>query len=74
MNMVLSIGARRIGREAWQRGPVILAWDETEHAGYVDGHNLVIHEFAHKLDMQNGRQRIPAPASRDGSHRVDACL
>jgi len=23
--------------EAWQRGPVILAWDETEHAGYVDG-------------------------------------
>jgi hypothetical protein len=40
--------------EAWQRGPVILAWDETEYAGYVDGCNLVIHEFAHKLDMQNG--------------------
>jgi Mlc titration factor MtfA (ptsG expression regulator) len=40
--------------EAWQRGPVVLAWDETEHAGIIDGHNLVIHEFAHKLDMQNG--------------------
>ena len=40
--------------EAWQRGPVILAWDKTEYAGYVDGCNLVIHEFAHKLDMQNG--------------------
>ncbi len=40
--------------EAWHRGPVILAWDETERAGDVDGHNLVIHEFAHKLDMQNG--------------------
>ncbi len=40
--------------EAWHRGPVILAWDETEYAGIVDGHNLVIHEFAHKLDMQNG--------------------
>lgn len=40
--------------EAWQQGPVILAWDETEYAGHVDGCNLVIHEFAHKLDMQNG--------------------
>ncbi|MFV2057506.1 MAG: zinc-dependent peptidase [Thiohalomonadales bacterium] len=40
--------------ESWQRGPVVLAWDETEHAGIIDGHNLVIHEFAHKLDMQNG--------------------
>ena len=40
--------------EAWHRGPVILAWDETERAGIIDGHNLVVHEFAHKLDMQNG--------------------
>ncbi|MCK4865608.1 MAG: zinc-dependent peptidase [Gammaproteobacteria bacterium] len=40
--------------EAWHKGPVILAWDETETAGIIDGHNLVIHEFAHKLDMQNG--------------------
>ena len=40
--------------EAWERGPVVLAWDEAEHAGIIDGHNLVIHEFAHKLDMQNG--------------------
>lgn len=40
--------------EAWQRGPVVLSWDDTEHAGIIDGHNLVIHEFAHKLDMQNG--------------------
>jgi hypothetical protein len=40
--------------EAWHRGPVVLSWDRTEHAGELDGHNLVIHEFAHKLDMQNG--------------------
>jgi Mlc titration factor MtfA (ptsG expression regulator) len=40
--------------EAWQNGPVILAWDEAEVAGIIDGHNLVIHEFSHKLDMQNG--------------------
>ena len=40
--------------EAWQQGPVILAWDEVETAGNIDGQNLVIHEFAHKLDMLNG--------------------
>ena len=40
--------------EAWYRGPVVLAWDKTTRAGDTDGHNLVIHEFAHKLDMQNG--------------------
>lgn len=40
--------------ESWQRGPVVLAWDRAEEGGVIDGHNLVIHEFAHKLDMQNG--------------------
>lgn len=40
--------------EAWQRGPVVLSWNDAEHAGIIDGHNLVIHEFAHKLDMQTG--------------------
>ncbi|MCK4742281.1 MAG: zinc-dependent peptidase [Sulfuriflexus sp.] len=40
--------------ESWLRGPVVLSWDETERGGIIDGSNLVIHEFAHKLDMQNG--------------------
>lgn len=41
--------------ESWQHGPVVLAWDESAQAGIIDGKNLVIHEFAHKLDMQNGK-------------------
>ncbi|KPJ91560.1 MAG: hypothetical protein AMJ53_11395 [Gammaproteobacteria bacterium SG8_11] len=40
--------------ESWQRGPVILSWEDSQHAGIADGHNLVIHEFAHKLDGLNG--------------------
>jgi len=40
--------------EAWQRGPVVLSWDATASAGALDGENLVIHEFAHKLDMLTG--------------------
>lgn len=38
--------------EAWENGPVLLSWfppDETPK-----GINIVIHEFAHKLDMENG--------------------
>lgn len=40
--------------EAWQRGPVILAWGGIASAGSTPGHNVVVHEMAHKLDMLNG--------------------
>jgi len=40
--------------QAWLRGPVILSWADVAHAGDTDGVNVVIHEFAHKLDMLNG--------------------
>lgn len=40
--------------EAWEQGPVILSWDTA--AAPADGRtNIVLHEFAHKLDMLNGR-------------------
>lgn len=40
--------------EAWEQGPVILSWVDAEAADGGDGYNVVIHEFAHKLDMRNG--------------------
>lgn len=40
--------------EAWDRGPVILSWPDAEAADGGDGYNVVIHEFAHKLDLRNG--------------------
>lgn len=40
--------------EAWQQGPVILAWDGVLNGGGWEAYNLVIHELAHKLDMLNG--------------------
>ncbi|UCH49191.1 MAG: zinc-dependent peptidase [Betaproteobacteria bacterium] len=40
--------------QAWLRGPVILSWSNVETAWRHDGANVVIHEFAHKLDMRNG--------------------
>lgn len=38
--------------EAWAGGPLIVSWHDVKMAG--DGYNVVIHEFAHKLDMLNG--------------------
>lgn len=38
--------------EAWENGPVLLSWFDGE--AQPVGINVVIHEFAHKLDMGNG--------------------
>lgn len=42
--------------EAWQGGPVILSWQDviTGGANEKDGHNLILHEFAHTLDGIDG--------------------
>lgn len=41
-----------ISGEAWQGGPLVVSWHDVSMAG--SGYNVVIHEFAHKLDMLNG--------------------
>jgi MtfA peptidase len=46
--------AEPISGESWLAGPVILSWADAEHGGGDTGYNVVIHEFAHKLDMLNG--------------------
>lgn len=38
--------------EAWEGGPVVLSWFDDPQD--YDGANVVIHEFAHKLDMLGG--------------------
>ena len=40
--------------QAWLKGPVLLSWADVDSADDADGVNVVIHEFAHKLDMLNG--------------------
>jgi len=51
--------------EAWQQGPVILAWPGVQASGEWEGYNLVIHELAHKLDMLNGDPNGLPPLHRD---------
>ena len=40
--------------EAMDRGPLMLSWEDVANAGEraQNGHNVVIHEFVHKLDMR----------------------
>ena len=53
---------RLLSGESWLRGPVILSWDDIERdiQHDADGHNVVIHEFVHKIDMLNqGANGVP---------------
>lgn len=46
---VVHRGAMAQSGEAWERGPVILSWNDVQHDGAV-----VIHEMTHVLDAGNG--------------------
>jgi Mlc titration factor MtfA (ptsG expression regulator) len=43
--------------ESWTRGEIVLAWDEVRQTatGLTGGHNVVLHEFAHQLDQEDGK-------------------
>ncbi|HEV2622551.1 MAG TPA: M90 family metallopeptidase [Frateuria sp.] len=56
--------------EAWGRGPVILSWADVLDARGRPGHNVVIHEMAHKLDMLNGEANGFPPLHRGMDRRV----
>jgi Mlc titration factor MtfA (ptsG expression regulator) len=56
----------RLG-ESWTHGTVVLAWDSVKRGAlnFDDGQNLVIHEFAHQLDQEDGAgDGAPTLASR----------
>lgn len=56
--------------ESWSVGKVILSWDDVEKgvADFSDGHNVVLHEFAHQLDGASGSTN-GAPPLRRNSYR-----
>jgi len=59
--------------ESWSQGQVILSWQDTLEGAAVadDGVNVVIHEFAHQLDQENGAaQGAPPPALGDKQHNA----
>lgn len=65
--VVIERDSTRMG-EAWYRGPVILSWPDVLDGGRSPnhGHQVVIHEFAHQLDLLNARvaDGIPPMSSK----------
>lgn len=57
--------------EAMDRGPVMLSWEHVANAteNTARGHNVVVHEFVHKLDMRSGEANgcPPLPAGFMGA-------
>jgi len=53
--IVIEGASARLG-ESWVRGCVVLSWDDVRQgaADAADGHNVVLHEFAHQLDQEDG--------------------
>ena len=60
--------SKRAG-ESWVRGPIVLSWADVRNGSInaEDGHNVVIHEFAHKLDEQSGHMN-GLPVLGNASH------
>ncbi|WP_027996572.1 zinc-dependent peptidase [Simplicispira psychrophila] len=62
--------------EAMERGPIMLSWHEVQGAGHsaAQGTNVVVHEFAHKLDMRSGTADgcPPLPAGFMGTRSARA--
>ncbi|HEX3869111.1 MAG TPA: M90 family metallopeptidase [Pirellulales bacterium] len=85
---VLEGDSPRLG-EAWYRGPIVLAWENVRADARRESHgrNVVLHEFAHQLDMLNGRvtdgmppmdtvaqrQRWIEVVNREYAQLVEAC-
>ncbi len=68
---VVHVRDHEIAGEAWEGGPVLLSWADIERSRDFSaaGMNLVIHEFAHKLDMRNGAAD-GVPLLREGVNSV----
>lgn len=63
--------------QAFLQGPVIIVWDAALHGGRhpESGHNVIYHEFAHKLDMLDGSADGTPPLRNREEYRdwVEVC-
>ena len=63
----VSAGGHNLLGESWGNGRVILSWDDVERGvcDFTDGHNVVLHEFAHQLDAESGSTNGAPPLRRN---------
>jgi MtfA peptidase len=53
---VVTVAEQTVLGQSWEQGLVSLSWESTKRgaANMKDGRNVVIHEFAHQLDQEDG--------------------
>jgi Mlc titration factor MtfA (ptsG expression regulator) len=63
----VSMASHNLLGESWSNGKVILSWDDVVSGAsdFTDGHNVVLHEFAHQLDSQSGSTNGAPPLRRN---------
>ncbi len=53
------VESRRVARlgESWINDQVVLSWEQVQQdtRNWRDGHNVILHEFAHQLDQEDGK-------------------
>lgn len=71
----VAAGGHSLLGESWNNGRVILSWDDVSRgvADFSDGHNVVLHEFAHQLDAESGATN-GAPPLRRNSYKAWAAI
>ena len=65
---VVHVVEESMSGESWEFGTVVLSWVDVQQAGQADGdsaYNVVIHEFAHQIDMLNGDANGFPPLHKD---------
>jgi len=62
--------------ESWSQGKVILSWDDVIKGAkdFSDGHNVVLHEFAHQLDQESGSTNGAPLLGAASSYQQWACV
>ncbi|MFO6422661.1 zinc-dependent peptidase [Motilimonas sp. KMU-193] len=55
-NGLVSVAEKGLAGESWGNGRIVLSWDDVKKGAMdiTDGHNVVLHEFAHQLDSEDG--------------------
>jgi len=65
---IVSEGLDALAGQTWDKGSLVLSWDDVVRGAsdIHDGHNVVLHEFAHQLDNEagvaDGAPLLPAPS------------
>ncbi len=72
----ISVANRDMLGESWHYGKVILSWDDVKHgvANFSDGHNVVLHEFSHQLDSENGAANGAPILRRNSIQCLGECI